>query len=299
MLSQEEIRIKAGLDYSKVTAGLTDIRAQVFKLAKDVPAKLSGLMRASLFGVATTILTEILPTWDQIWSRVYGVDENSAKMLEQSRENLRGLRKAMQSARDAFENTVKSIAFKNAKPEQKMFTLGLDEKALAEEEARINRAIAKQKELIDFMKTNMPDTELKQPLVDEQVQNLKGFETNLFNVKTERAKKQQEIKEQGDRMIGERSLQQSPELKPAGRIGEKLSTSPTEPLNQIKPLGAKYAPGEQYREITGRSMDTWMDHTRKISSGRGMDGSGGGPGQKPKLQQPDEEPLRVKIVGVE
>lgn len=47
MLSQDEIRIKAGLDYSKVTAGLTTVGQKVRGFASDIKSQLVGAFAAS------------------------------------------------------------------------------------------------------------------------------------------------------------------------------------------------------------------------------------------------------------
>ena len=114
MLSQDEIRIKAGLDYSNVTAGLTDIRAQVFKLAKDVPNKLSGLLKANLYTAAAGLVAEVLPSWDEIWSRVYGVDEAGTKRLEESNKRLRTIREEAQKAAQSLDDAFKKARFQDA-----------------------------------------------------------------------------------------------------------------------------------------------------------------------------------------
>jgi len=114
MLSQDEIRIKAGLDYSKVTAGLTDIRAQVFKLAKDVPNKLSGLLKANLYTAAAGLVAEVLPSWDEIWSRVYGVDEAGTKRLEESSKRLRTIREEAQKTAQSLDDAFKKARFQDA-----------------------------------------------------------------------------------------------------------------------------------------------------------------------------------------
>lgn len=114
MLSQNEIRIKAGLDYSNVTAGLTDIRAQVFRLANDVPNKLSGLLKANLYTAAAGLVAEALPSWDEIWSRVYGVDEAGTKRLEESSKRLRTIREEAQKAAQSLEDAFKKARFQDA-----------------------------------------------------------------------------------------------------------------------------------------------------------------------------------------
>lgn len=114
MQTTEEIRIKAGLDYSRVTAGLNSIRSQVNKLAADVPKKLTGLLKANLYTAAAGIIAEILPTWDEIWNKVYGVDEASTRRLEETSKRLRSVRAEAQAAARAVEDAISKARFEDA-----------------------------------------------------------------------------------------------------------------------------------------------------------------------------------------
>jgi len=134
MLSQEEIRIKAGLDYSKVTAGLTDIRAQVFKLAKDVPNKLSSLLKANLYTAAAGLISEALPSWDEIWSRVYRTGEYGDKSIEETGKNLHRLRDLLKRSQADLERISRDAQMDDATAEQRVAILK-GELALAKEAA--------------------------------------------------------------------------------------------------------------------------------------------------------------------
>lgn len=116
MLSQEEIRIRAGLDYSKVTAGLTDIRSQVFKLANDVPKKLYGLLKANLYVAAGSMIAELLPSWQELWDKVYGVDADTDKRLQDSAKNINTLRKTLEKAKEDLANVWKTSQMNEATP---------------------------------------------------------------------------------------------------------------------------------------------------------------------------------------
>jgi len=150
MLSQHEIRIKAGLDYSKVTAGLTDIRAQVFKLAKDVPNKLSSLLKANLYTAAAGLISEALPSWDEIWNKVYGVDEAGTKRLEESTKRLRTIREEAQKAAQSLEDAFKKARFQDSDTLGKRGMLledqanqQIDVKAARDEVARLKAMLAR------------------------------------------------------------------------------------------------------------------------------------------------------------
>jgi hypothetical protein len=109
-LNQEEIRIRAGLDYSKVTAGLTDVRRQVFNLAKGVPTMLTSMLRTNIVGMGAMLIKDVLPTWDQIWNKIYGVDDETTNRLKEQGTKLKQI---AQQARDA-EKGLKAAAEKDA-----------------------------------------------------------------------------------------------------------------------------------------------------------------------------------------
>jgi chromosome segregation ATPase len=105
----EEVRVKASMDYSKVISGVTDIRQQMFNLAKGVPNMLNSMLRTSLVGFGAMLIKDILPTWDEIWGRVYGVDEETTNRLKEQGTKLKQI---VQQVRDA-EKGLKAAAEKD------------------------------------------------------------------------------------------------------------------------------------------------------------------------------------------
>lgn len=116
MLTQEEIRIKAGLDYSRVTAGLNSIRVQVNKLAADVPNKLGSLLKANVYAAAAGIIAEILPSWQEIWDKVYGVDADSSRRLEEQGKKLHKLRDMLKQSQKEITDSWKKSQLEMATP---------------------------------------------------------------------------------------------------------------------------------------------------------------------------------------
>jgi len=112
-LTQEEIRIRAGLDYSKVTAGLTSIRNQVSKLAADVPNRLRGILATNVFMAAAQLIE---PLKQQIYSlfdlgdeavkryeaQASSVAEATKEMIEQNKKLLKSREDLNKTIRDAF-----------------------------------------------------------------------------------------------------------------------------------------------------------------------------------------------------
>jgi hypothetical protein len=143
MLTQEEIRIKAGLDYSKVTAGLADIRRQVHKLANDVPRQLSNILKANVFAGAASIISELIPNWEEFWNKFYGTDEATMAKSKQANENIKNLARSVRDAQSDLAKTQAEIFFKNSPKGQQQFTLMGEEKALAEKQGGLKDTIKK------------------------------------------------------------------------------------------------------------------------------------------------------------
>lgn len=120
MLTQEEIRIKAGLDYSGVTAGLSSIRGQVNKLAADVPKKLTGLLKANLYTAAAGIIAEILPSWQEIWDRIYNTGPESMAREAAFNKSLRDVVERVQRARKELADVQQKEYFDKAPMDEKI-----------------------------------------------------------------------------------------------------------------------------------------------------------------------------------
>lgn len=130
-LNQEEIRIRAGLDYSRVTAGITDIRSQVFRLANDVPKKLFSLLKANVFIGAATLISEVLPSWQEIWDKIYNTGPEALARAEESNQNIKALAKAMLDSKKQLEKAMSDSSFSGARK--------LDQEAILESELDAQR----------------------------------------------------------------------------------------------------------------------------------------------------------------
>ena len=82
-LTQEEIRIKAGLDYSKVTSGLTDISGKVKSFAADIKSQLVGAFAA---GAVINQLKTSIDYVEQLAQRAEGL--GISKSFLQDLENI-------------------------------------------------------------------------------------------------------------------------------------------------------------------------------------------------------------------
>lgn len=185
MLSQEEIRIRAGLDYSKVTAGLTDIRGQVFKLAKDVPKALSGILKANVFGAVASLASELIPTWQEIWNGVYGTDELTMKRREESYRNIQSIRKALRDAKKDLQGAQEKYEYDSASPSEKL-------KILEDRKRMVDAEVAQEEKKQELIKSQLEDARIlngyeKSSITQEKLDTLFNSrmqsETALTNLK--------------------------------------------------------------------------------------------------------------------
>lgn len=195
-LTQEEIRIRAGLDYSKVTAGLNTISAQVTKLATGVPAMLNGMLRTTLVGIGLSIAQKVLPTWSEIYDNIYGVDEETTKRLQQAGENLNKLRRTLKDAQKDLVQLKKDIAFGNSPDVKKQALLMADDVELAKEEKRMADAIAAWKNLRAELDAHGASKEQTSAITEK----LATQEAELLRIQKERLLIQDKIYDLGEKM---------------------------------------------------------------------------------------------------
>lgn len=192
-LTQEEIRIKAGLDYSKVTAGLTDIRAQVFKLAKDVPNKLGSLLKANVYTAAAGIISEILPSWDEIWNRVYNTGPEAMKRSEEMSKNFRTIREEFEKNKKELAAAEKKADYEDAnqggKYEMLQGDLAMAEKIVAKKEEELEA----EKALRNYYKSGKA-VGVSQARMDEVGLSVIKNESELLRLKKERLAAERAIK---------------------------------------------------------------------------------------------------------
>jgi hypothetical protein len=185
-LTQEEIRIRAGLDYSKVTAGLTDIRKQVFKLANDVPNRMFNLLKANVYMAAASLVNENLTkAVSTFWDKVYGVDEAGTQRLEQQGNMLRKLRDTVQKSLSDLQKAERDSKFDKAGDAGKMDILTQE---LSASDAKVKKA----KEELDFAVSH-----------NQTLERRKMLEVELNNALTEQIKSQDALRKLSDKLSPE------------------------------------------------------------------------------------------------
>ncbi len=167
-LTQEEIRIKAGLDYSRVTAGLHAISGQVGRLAAEVPKKLGSILKTSVAGIAVSLVDELKPLGNMALDKLLGIGPNAIKRAEEQAKLLADAvnkasdsqgKLAAEKKRDEYERATlqKKIALldKELAAEEERYTAQrktsdelLKQKATLEAQIAALSEIAKQQEVI-------------------------------------------------------------------------------------------------------------------------------------------------------
>lgn len=113
-ITREEVRIRMAVDSSALSAGMTTASAQVNRFVADTGKKLMSLARANIWLMGADLLRQALPTAEEFWNKIYGVDEASTKKYEETMNRFRSLRAEIQKTREALAKS----AFDEATPEQ-------------------------------------------------------------------------------------------------------------------------------------------------------------------------------------
>lgn len=185
-LNQEEIRIRAGLDYSKVTSGITDIRAQVFKLANDVPKKMFSLLKANVYMAAAGIITELLPTWQEIWDKIYNTGPDAVKRSDESNQRIKDMVAAQKKAAKDLAEAKKEILFGNADDANKAFQLMGDEQKLKEQLQWLNKQIVGWREFEKVMKPALGNAFAGSDTQKKIFEGVLSLQTQILEVEKQR-----------------------------------------------------------------------------------------------------------------
>jgi hypothetical protein len=153
-LTQEEIRIRAGLDYSKVTAGLTDIRRQVYKLAMDVPKQLGNVFKASVFSAGASLIGELKPLRDTILDVLFGFGPAADERLNEATKTMEQWVAAQEKILERLKRSRDEL-FKASRNDSMERGSGLDKQAILEAELADNdKLITKAQEKLRLAKAS-------------------------------------------------------------------------------------------------------------------------------------------------
>lgn len=98
-INREEVQVRIGVDSSAVSAGMAKVSFQVNKFVQDTGKKLLSLAKANIWLAAADLLQQALPTAEEFWNRVYGVDEATTKKFQDSLSRLKTLRAELEQSK--------------------------------------------------------------------------------------------------------------------------------------------------------------------------------------------------------
>lgn len=120
MTQREEISFRLGVDSRAAITGIERIQNQITRFSNDAMKKLGSIFKANVFAAATDVAVQLLPTWDEIWNTVYGVDEKTTQRLQEQSENLRKIRDNLKKSAKELADAKEKADFEDATPEGRL-----------------------------------------------------------------------------------------------------------------------------------------------------------------------------------
>lgn len=125
-INREEIQVKLGIDNSQVGGGLAQAESALSRFADKVEhkftKKLNKVVFGGLVGMAFHFAKELLPTAEEFWDWVYGVDEKNTSRTEKFLNRMRELRESVLKLKEAFEKKAEANFFDSlADPARAMY----------------------------------------------------------------------------------------------------------------------------------------------------------------------------------
>jgi hypothetical protein len=112
-LSREEIQVRLGIDSSQMQSQGAHAESYIEHLGQKMVTKLNRLIGVSIFHMALHLVQELLPTAEEFWDRIYGVEKGEDTKLDRLREKFHRLRESIEKATIAYEKSVFESAYKH------------------------------------------------------------------------------------------------------------------------------------------------------------------------------------------
>lgn len=142
MITQEEARVRIGVDGTQVAPGLQRITTYIETFGDRVGKKLTSLISANLWmsaaNLAAMALESLIPTAEKFWDEIYGNSPAASDAFAKTAARLRTLRESISDLEKSVADKEWQRNFKGETPEGQ--TAMLDEKIIANAKAQ---AIAK------------------------------------------------------------------------------------------------------------------------------------------------------------
>lgn len=294
MITQEEVKIRLGVDGSQVAPEMgkvgtvigTTFERSMAKSLRSVKKLLTFNLTSMLLGLAK----DLLPTADEFWEMVYGVDAESTKAYEEQNKRLHKLRDEVMNTRKSLEKALRGEFFDKGSERSKqeiLFSEALGSKTEADKakerlkyvkehkmgaeeiataQTAVNKAIIEQikaeKELREFTgKMKFDDVqaqyEAREKMIRAQV--YRDRETIFMN--TELAKLE---REKGNN--AQAAQMEATAAAATGRIGEAVAAARAPALGGVsKALGQMPFLGNVSELFKQAQMEVMKDTIQKVS----------------------------------
>lgn len=282
-LTQEEIRIKAGLDYSRVTAGLQSIRGQIFKLASDVPNRLGSILKANVYAAAGDMIGKLAEKATEAWIKIYGQDQAVADAKNRTMSELAAFGKSV------VEQLRKTAEALNAAKDKALFDSQSTQgklKILREQEASLRNQIALTDKLIQNQESAIAAYDPTAPNHSHDERNRAILEKGQLQARRNNLATQLVQNDSAQRNLREQDLKE---------YGPKFQEKFKEYQANLNQKGPEAPRRMTYAEMTQASSRTWQGHIDAVNSF----GKPPQPTPQPEPGTPGAPPLRVSIVDIE
>lgn len=111
---QEEVKLRLGVDASQISAGMAGVSRTIGKFVDDTGKKLMSLARANIYMMAIDLARQIIPTAEEIWNAVYGVDPATTAKFQEANERLHKLRKELEATKKSLHEGLRDFFFDTA-----------------------------------------------------------------------------------------------------------------------------------------------------------------------------------------
>ncbi len=190
----DEAKIRIGVDGTQINPTLLGISRQINKFSNDAIKKLSSIFKANVFGAATDLALQIVPSWQEIWDKVLGTDPLTMQKRDESMKNLRGTIEALKAAKKELAEAQKGAAYDNAKPLEKAAMLRADLMKSKADEEKTRKEFEEQSALAEYRRQNPGLAGLTQEAIEETLSRRNRAETKLNEILKERVATEQKLR---------------------------------------------------------------------------------------------------------
>lgn len=115
--------------------------ALVSKTLSTLGSKAIHLLKANLYLAAADLIYQLIPTAEEFWSKIYGVDPESTAKLQEQNDRLHQLRQNLKETMDAYKTSIRELQFGRQGETGKQEILYGEARDAAKEEAKAKKRL--------------------------------------------------------------------------------------------------------------------------------------------------------------